>query len=159
MTPGFVLAIEGHGHDTLVVVSGDIDEHADLAPLESLSGRVELDLAGVRRFNSIGARFWVEAMRALSQRAKVEVLDCSRAVVEQLKMVRGFLASATVRSFYAPMRCSSCLLEIDAVFDKQDCVDRNGLASAPCPSCGGDLELDESEEAYLLFIREPTLVG
>jgi len=159
MTASFVLAIEEHDHDTFVVVRGDVDEHADLAPLESLSGHVELDLAGVRRFNSIGARFWIDAMRALSRRAKVEVLDCSRAVVEQLNMVRGFLAAATVRSFHAPMRCPRCDLEVDAVFDKQDCVDRDGLPPTPCPTCGAILELDEIEDAYLLFIREPTIAN
>lgn len=143
---------------TRVTIAGTIDEDADLSPLAQLSGSVELDLAGVRRINSIGIRDWIDAMRALSERCSVSFVRCSRAIVEQLNMIHGFLEHHTVRSFFAPMRCEACDRDVDQLFDRQE-VAKDGLPEVPCPSCGVPMELDEIEDTYLHFIREPTKVS
>jgi hypothetical protein len=141
---------------TRVTITGTVDEHADFAALEAVSGKVEMNLAKIRRFNSVGVRFWIDAMRGLVARGSVTYYDISRAVVEQLNMIRGFLASGAVRSFHAPMRCERCDVELDALFAVDDCRDR--LPEVTCPSCHAPMELDDMEDSYLLFLREPTVV-
>jgi hypothetical protein len=142
-----------------VTIAGLVDEDADLSRLEKLSGKVELNLKGVRRFNSVGTRDWVTAMQHLGKNATVVLVECSPAVIGQLNMISGFLAHGTVRSFYGPMRCPRCGLETSHLFTTRECHDSNGLPEVACPKCKSTMELDELEDSYLLFLREPTLIG
>jgi hypothetical protein len=149
-----VSEVRSVGGVTRVAIVGTIDEDADLTPLARLSGRVELDLAGVRRLNSIGIREWMGAMRELGGRAAITLIRCSRAVVEQLNLIHGFIADSTVASFYAPMRCEPCDQDLDHLFDRAEVERLGGLPPVPCPSCPRPMELDELEQSYLLFVRE-----
>ncbi len=142
---------------TRVTIAGTIDEDSDLAPLARLKGPVEIDLSGVRRLNSVGIREWMDAMRALASRSKVTFVRCSRAIVEQLNMIHGFLGHCTVVSFFAPMRCEPCDRDVDHLFDKRTVAADDGLSEVRC-TCGRVMDLDELEDSYLLFIREPTVV-
>jgi hypothetical protein len=141
-----------------VRVSGLVDEDADLSRLESLTGKVELNLKGVRRFNSVGTRDWVGAMQHLGKNATVVLVECSPAVIGQLNMISGFLAHGTVRSFYGPMRCSVCGHEENHLFTTRECRDSEALPPVTCPKCRSQMDLDELEDSYLLFLREPTLI-
>jgi hypothetical protein len=154
---GLRIEVRPSGDVTKVTIAGTVDERADFSALEPVSGRVELNLAEIRRFNSVGVRFWMDAIRGLVARAtSLSVHECSRAVIDQLNMIRGFLASGAVRSFHAPMRCEGCDLDVDQLFRTDECKD--ALPPVPCPKCGRPLELDDMEDAYLLFLREPTTI-
>lgn len=143
---------------TFVKIAGVVDEDADFGMLEGVQGRVDIDVRGVRRFNSIGIRFWVDAMRGLGKRAVVTFVECPPQVVEQLNMIRGFLGHATVSTFYGPMRCPRCDHGFEQRFTVHECRQLDGLPTVACPKCGRDAELDDLEDNYLLFIREPTIV-
>jgi hypothetical protein len=147
---------EGGTHHVTIV--GSVDEDSDLSVLNHLRGRVELNLRGLRRFNSVGIRFWMDAMRALTERAHVVAIECSRSVIDQMNMIRGFLGGATVRSFYGPMRCERCDVDHDHLFDRKECAELGGLPPVPCPRCGVAMDLDDLEDSFVLFIREPTVV-
>lgn len=142
-----------------VTVAGLVDEDADLSAFDSLTGKVEIDLKGVRRLNSVGTREWVNAMQRLGRSATVVLVECSPAIISQLNMISGFLAHGTVRSFYAPMGCLRCAREVNHLFTTRDCREHDGLPPVACPTCGATMELDEIENSYLLFLREPTLVA
>lgn len=150
---------EPRDRTTVVMIEGDIDEHADLSTLDSISGSVELNLAGVRRFNSMGVRDWIQALRGLSERGSLTCTNCSVAVVVQLNMISGFLCHATVRSFYAPMRCEGCDLHTNHLCLSDDVRAADAIEPPPCATCGAPMELDEPADAYIFFLREPTLVG
>lgn len=141
---------------TSVSISGSIEENADLTALMPLSGTVEINLRGIRRFNSGGVREWINAIRPLSGRAQLLFAECSAPVVHQLNMISGFLGRGRVVSFIGPMRCEACDLDVDHLFEPADCEDL--LPRVPCPRCGRAMELDEAEDQYLLFLREPTSV-
>jgi anti-anti-sigma regulatory factor len=151
------LRIEPHraGDRMLVTMVGSVDESVELGALDALAGPVEIDLSGVRRFNSVGIREWIQAFRTLTARARVTCVACSPTVIHQLNMITGFLGEAQVRSFYAPMLCPACDTSHEQLLDRS-AVD--GFEPAPCPRCRTPLELDEDEEQYLLFLREPTRV-
>ncbi len=153
------LRITRHGQETQVSVSGVIDEAAELSEFSRLSGRVRVDLRGVRRFNSFGCRHWVDVLRGLASRATLVFVACSPAVIDQLNTTYGFLASGTVESFIGAMLCDRCGRDFDHLFDKRECEALDGLPEIRCPSCGGPAELDDDPERYLHFMREPTRAG
>jgi anti-anti-sigma regulatory factor len=153
------LRVSREGQHLTVTISGVVDEHADFSGLAPLTGRVRLDLRGVRRFNSFGCRLWVDALRALSGKANLTFVACSPAVIDQLNGTYGFLGHGTVESFLGTMRCDSCDHEFDHLFDARECAALDGLPPVTCPSCHGHSQLDDNVEQYLLFLREPTQVG
>lgn len=138
---------------------GVIDESSDLSPLTRITGRVEINLRGVRRINSFGARHWMDAVRTLTSNAHVTFVECSTAIIDQLNMIQGFLGHATVRSFCAPMICPHCDEELIQVFDTNECREFGiSLPDVECPTCARVMQLDDMEDQYLLFLREPTVV-
>ncbi len=155
--PAMNIEIRVDADRTQVTVRGVIDEDADFGSLAGLNGRIEFDLSGVRRFNSMGVRNWVDAIRPLSRRANVVFSRCSSPVVFQLNMISGFLGAGRVLSFFGPMRCEPCDLSVDHLFDRDDCEDC--LPPVRCSGCGRDMELDDIEDQYTLFLREPTRVA
>lgn len=148
----------GNGR-THVVISGLVDEQVDLTPIIGLDGVVELNLKGIRRLNSAGVRVWVDALRVLSKRARVEVIEASPAVVDQLNMISGFLGGGTLRSFYGPMVCERCDKESNHLFEASEVRELDRLPPVTCATCKQTLELDDDEDRYIHFLREPTRVG
>ncbi len=142
-----------------VALVGLVDEDAELERLDAVSGKVEINLRRVRRFNSVGTRDWVRTMQRLGERATIGLVECSPAVIGQLNMISGFLGHGTVRSFIGPMLCGRCDHEVEHLFTTRECRDHDGLPPVDCPKCGSPMALDELEDSYLLFLREPTIVG
>lgn len=144
------------GDVTHVTLAGTVDEHSRFDALEGLTGKVQINLKGVRRFNSVGVREWINVIRPLSQRAHLTFVECSPATITQVNMISGFLCGV-IRSFYAPMVCEHCETTADQLLDPSAGSD-DGVPPMPCPKCGRDMVLDEVEDQYLLFLREPTRV-
>ena len=62
-----------------------------------------------------------------------------------------------VRSVFVPYECTKCLREENLLIDVVQ--HRAALAamrppSAPCPECGGAMELADLPERYFLFVRD-----
>jgi len=145
---------------TRITLEGIIDESSDLSPLDDLRGSVEVNMRGVRRINSFGARAWMDAVRQAQDKATLRFVECPPVVIDQLNMILGFLGQGRVESFLAPMVCESCSHEETHKFDARACRDNNGhLVPVDCPRCGSLLELDDLEDQYTLFLREPTFVS
>jgi eukaryotic-like serine/threonine-protein kinase len=140
----------------LVSVGGVIDENADLSPLTQLRApSVQVNMGEVRRINSFGVRSWIEALRKIPQSVALEFVECPPPVIDQCNMVRGFLGHGTPASFYAMMVCESCDEELDKLFSTAECKARGGaLPPTSCPSCGGEMEVDDIEEQYLSFLKD-----
>ena len=137
------------------LVSGVIDENADLSFLESIGDHARLNLKNVRRINSYGVRAWIEAIRSIPKGTTFELIECPPSVVDQINMVAGFAGRGKVVSFYAPMACDHCAYEEDHLFYVADFRNNDGkLPEVLCPRCGHRLEVDDLEEQYLLFARE-----
>ncbi len=147
------------GRGTAATITGVIDENADLTVLTELSGHIEINLRGIRRVNSFGARTWMDAIREVSSRAHLVFIECSPPVIDQLNMIQGFLGHGDVKSFYAPMVCEHCESEALHLFDVAACRERDGgLPPVRCEECGLRMDLDDLEDQYTLFLREPTKV-
>lgn len=139
-------------------LNGVIDEFSDLSFLHHLRGRVVVHLAGVRRINSFGVRLWMDGVRAVPEDVDVTYVEVAVPLVEQMNRVRGFFGRGRVESFVAPLACEACGATTARVFTRQECSaeDPPGLPAAVCEICGeGRLGLDDIEEVYLAFLREP----
>lgn len=157
-TPGKRFEIESREHagKLLLQVSGVIGENADLTLLTGATATdLEIDMQGVRRVNSFGVRAWIDAVRKIPGTTRLVFVHCPPPVIDQCNMVPGFLGHGTIRSFYAPMTCEDCDEQLEQLFDTARCAARGGtLPAVPCPRCGLDMELDDLEDQYLLFLRD-----
>jgi ABC-type transporter Mla MlaB component len=142
--------------EPLVVLTGEIDENADLARLATqIRGPLTLDLKEVRRINSAGVREWVNFMRQIEHVKGVKLARCSMAMVNQLNMIYNFKGAAAVESFFAPYSCDPCDKEVDVLLTVDvHFPDPSQLQppKASCPRCGGALEFDDIPERYFSFI-------
>jgi hypothetical protein len=134
---------------------GVIDESADLSFLEKLAGPTRLNMRGVRRINSYGVRAWIEAVRRVPDVVGLELIECPPSVIDQVNMVAGFTGRGRVVSFLAPMICESCGHEKEQLFQTEDYRREHRLPDVRCPRCGAAMQVDDLEEQYLLFAREP----
>jgi hypothetical protein len=141
----------------VLLVSGVIDENADLSSLSRVRApEVEINLKGVRRINSFGVRAWIDAVRQIPASTRVAFVHCPPPVIDQCNMVSGFLGHGVLESFYAPMTCEECDEQLDQLFETARARELGGnLPPTPCPRCGREMEVDDLEEQYLLFVREP----
>lgn len=137
-------------------LAGVIDENADLAPLAEIRVPAEVNLKDVRRINSFGVRAWIDAIRKVPREVPLVFVECPPPVIDQCNMVTGFLGHGVLKSFYAPMLCEECDEAQNQLFETEVCRKNGGkLPATPCPRCGRDMEVDDLEEQYLLFVREP----
>jgi hypothetical protein len=134
---------------------GIIDESADLSFLERLAGPTRLNMRGVRRINSYGVRSWIEAVRRVPAAVNFELVECPPSVVDQINMVAGFTGRGRVVSFFAPMICERCGHEKEELFQTEDYRRDQRLPAVKCPRCAATMQVDDLEEQYLLFAREP----
>jgi hypothetical protein len=135
-------------------IRGKITGEADLRPVaERLRGPVEVDLSEVYRLNSEGVLVWLAFLRALPEGVRLTLSRCSVAFVEQMNLLVGLARGQEVRSVLAPYLCEGC----GAV--REDEVPVSALLTgalptpAPCPKCGGRMELDVLPDAYFAFAR------
>lgn len=154
MSEALTWSLEEQEHAHRFVMRGEITEEADFSGVVSAAKqRVVLNLAGVQRINSCGVREWIGFLQRLEGKAEtVELELCSPVMVRQLSMIATMRGSAAVTSILVPYFCEECddertlPLELPA-------GERPTLAeTAPCPSCGGQMDLDDTPESYLAFV-------
>lgn len=141
------------------LIEGVLDEQsapilAELAAELTASPSIELDVAGVRRINSLGVRAWIDFMRTLDKRT-VTLLRCSPSFVDQLNMVSDFRGHARISSFLAPYVCeSSGNVFFEELTVGKDVTAGNfaGIDRRSCGECPEPLVFDDLPERYLQFL-------
>jgi hypothetical protein len=139
------------------VLDGVLDESSteSLKTLPAgLGAQVTFDLAGLRRINSLGVRFWIEFMRSMDGH-RVAFRRCAPAFVEQLNAVHAFRGAAKVESVLAPFLCESCgTVQYEELVVGKD-VSNADLAKLPnrnCVQCKTAMIFDDIPERYLQFL-------
>ena len=147
--------VERENEGKTLLLRGVIDENADLGFFTDLHGQIVVNLKAVRRINSYGVRSWIEAIRTVPADARLDFVECPPPVIDQVNMISGFLGPGAVSSFYAPMACTACGHEMDALLDVETCRQAGSrVPPTSCPRCNATMEVDDLEEQYLLFVRE-----
>lgn len=145
------------GNHSYLSLIGVIDENSDFkTEFASLKKTVTLDLAGIDLINSCGVREWVHAVEQFPADIKVEYVNCSPRIVEQINYVANFLGRGKVRSFFAPYFCPKCKKESNVLVDAAEAA-KVKPAKAPsqkCPNCKGPMEFDDIEDEYFSFLEQ-----
>jgi anti-anti-sigma regulatory factor len=145
------------GDATVLAISGEMDDQSTLSQLTAhLSGKVVVDLGGVRFINSVGVREWIIFLHELDERrCKVVLRNCSERMVHQMNMVLEARGTAEVESFQAPYVCDGCGAEhwiTLAVAPHREEFLSFRVPAQTCPDCGGTLQFDDLPNRYLLFL-------
>lgn len=135
------------------VMQGEITEEADFSGVVTAAKeRVVLNLAGVQRINSCGVREWIGFLQRLEGKADVVELElCSPVMVRQLSMIATMRGNAAVTSILVPYFCEACDDERTVPLEMTPGVRLTLAETAPCPECGGEMDLDDTPESYLAF--------
>lgn len=139
----------------LVRLTGTLDEHNQLDEItEKVSGgEVLINLSGVDRINSTGARDWVNWLATLEARGvRPALVACSPAVVRQLNLVKNFAGKAIVKSFQTPYHCVACARDKLLLVNVSE---MRGRATAPpctCDECGKAMALADDSGTYFSFV-------
>ena len=140
-------------------LQGAIDENADYSEI-SFDGieKVIFDFEKLVRLNSTGIQKWIKFFQSIPTDMNIVLQNCSIPVVNQLNIFPNFISAEnlTIESFYGPYYCEECddtysiLLNNPSDFPDQD----NYSAPAKlCPKDNSDLEFDEIEKKYFLFLK------
>lgn len=139
----------------LMKLAGTLDESSDLEGIaeQMATGEVLINLAGVERVSSTGARDWVNWLATLAARGvRPTLVACSPAVVKQLNLVKNFASRAVVKSFQAPYHCAACARDKLLLVNVSE---MRGRATAPpctCDDCGKGMALAEEAGPYFAFV-------
>jgi anti-anti-sigma regulatory factor len=157
MTEKLVTTIEQRRSGArLIRLTGVLDEDNGLGDLIERveAGTALINLSGVERINSSGARDWVHWLASLEAKGiRPLLVACSPAVVAQLNRIDSFAGHAVVKSFLVPYHCTTCDLE------KQLLVNISDMGSAPyeappcvCDECASDMMFVEDPDLYFQFV-------
>jgi ABC-type transporter Mla MlaB component len=146
------------GGAMLVSFSGRMSESFRGSALgRELRGVVVLDLARVERITSYGVREWLQMLAEAEERVDaLYLVRCSEAVSNQLSMIRAFVGSGQIVSFYAPYQCEHCSCLFSALIDcEQDHAEllRSQPPIASCPQCRHETRaLDDDPASAFVFV-------
>lgn len=141
----------------LIKLTGVLDEHNRLGDLMEKvgAGTALINLAGVERINSTGARDWVRWLASIEARGiKPVLIACSPAVVDQLNRTKNFAGNAVVKSFQIPYHCDTC--DLDKLMLVYVADMSQPPAEAPvctCDGCGGPMMFVEDIATYFAFLN------
>jgi anti-anti-sigma regulatory factor len=142
----------------LIKLAGVLDEHNKLRDLMEKvpAGPALINLSGVERINSTGARDWVNWLAGLEARGTKPVLiACSPAVVAQLNRIKNFAGNAVVKSFQVPYHCAACAVDKLHLVHISELDDREGEPpDVSCDSCAAKMQLVEETTTYFAFVAQ-----
>lgn len=154
---GLAWRVERRDGETRLHLEGILTEHADFGRLLSeITGRVAVDLAGVRRMNSVGIRRWMDLVTGFERKGGSFSLErCAPVIVRQLNMIARFEgAHGEVRSVFAPYLCPECETEHLELIELELADGEELEAEILCSECGAVMVFDDLPATYFAFLKE-----
>jgi hypothetical protein len=153
------------GANLHLILNGNIDEDVQFPIIDTTGISVLLvDLKEVKAINSVGIREWLNWIRPLSEKAKIELFNCPKALVFQLNMVEGFLPKGgVVKSFFVPFFCEKCDREENILFTLGKEIEAAGGNYAVkfniqdanlCKEPACEMAMDATEAKYFQFLKK-----
>lgn len=141
----------------LIKLVGVLDEHNQLGELVEKvgTGTALINLAGVERVNSSGARDWVKWLASIEAKGiRPMLIACSPAVVEQLNRIKEFAGNAVVKSFQVPYHCATCAVEKRLLVYVADMGEPpHDAPTCACDGCGASMRFIDETGGYFTFLR------
>lgn len=139
------------GDFTIVTLGGRIAETFKGEELgRRLVGNVILDTRQVDRVTSFGVRAWLAMLDAMDI-DRLYFVRCSEPVLSQMSMIRSFVGSGEIISFFAPYLCDACGNAFQVLYEADE--DRATIEAArpvvvPCPRCQTKCTLDDDPDSF-----------
>jgi hypothetical protein len=147
------------GSDSLVRLSGHIDENADYTKI-SLTGIISItfDMEGISLINSSGLQRWISFIESIPENIKIYLSRCSTRVVNQVNLFPGFLGGKDIGiiSFAAPYYCQNCDCAVNVIVETLTDFKNMDAITPPqrrCEKCHGKLDFDGLPKKYFLFLN------
>lgn len=154
----FNVEVMPQGKRTLIMMSGWLDERAELPEFEEpIAGDLVLDLQAVSLLNSMGVRKWMQWLMGLRVERNVILVNCSPVVVKQINILDGFVNDRTrIATIFVPYFCEDCGFEENKLIDIAKMDPPASVAqvveSYTCPKCAKNMELDMVKSQYFTFL-------
>ena len=148
-----------------LILVGYLDEQTVLPDIEKISKthRLAINFGRVSAILSMGVKTWIHFSMALEKipNLEIEFKNCSKPVVDQINLVKGFLpTNARVSTLFVPIYCETCNRnfkvlrktnnikeEIHQVIPKIEVSDCDEF-----PHCREQFELECNPTSYLKFL-------
>ena len=148
-----------------LVLSGYMNEQTNLPDLNLFEDcqSLVINFRQVKAILSIGIKKWIQFCEKLENlpKLKVEFIDCSKQVIDQINLVEGFLPhNAHVKSLFVPIFCEKCnrtfkihksteniKSEIDAIIKNAEGIDCEFF-----PGCKENFEVEFNTFSFLKFL-------
>lgn len=153
-------------HGLELVLIGYMDEQTVLPKVEKVaqSSRLIINFGRVNAVLSMGVKTWVRFADQLEKypNLRIEFKNCSRQVVDQINLVKGFLTdNATVTSMFIPIFCETCNRTFKVLKKTENITSEihkviAGVEVPDCdkfPGCKESFELECNPTSYLKFIE------
>jgi ABC-type transporter Mla MlaB component len=152
--------------ETRLTLTGSLDEKAAglLASLrnEIKPGPLVIDLAGIAAINSNGVRVWSEFLRFVETKTgkgpgsgkggNVTLTSLSTYFVDYANLLPSICGSSTVESFYFPVACKHCQVQMSVLIGAEGAVAANDVGEHRCGVCGDVLADIVPVPDYLCFL-------
>ena len=149
---------------TVVTLAGAIDEYAKFPPVTG-DQDVIIDFNQVKYIDPTGIKLWLAWIKPISDSRIIEFINCPKAIILQINMVRDFLPkNAVVNSFYLPLYCESCdreqqillAVDFDVVIgeDESVTIERDLSQLMECSNNVCDVKTDVIEKKYFRFLTD-----
>lgn len=151
-----MLGIKIKAIDGMHFLTGQIDEHIDLADLLEEASPLKLNFAGVRHVNSMGVRAFVLWMKRLKDKT-LEFHECTAGVLDMINSIPGTLGTPTdasiVKSILIDYRCTRCKKEETHLFKITYIPDNMPvIPTQSCARCESQAEPTMMLEDYFTYM-------
>lgn len=152
------LSVRLVGSERVVVMTGEIDEHADLLRvIEDGVREVRINLEKVTFINSIGVREWIRMLREGARRGlHIRLERCPEVMIHQMNMIVEAKGNAEIESFFAPYACDVCGYEGSRLIEMKPNLVQLRRLEVPrleCPECSEEMVLNDVPQRFLSFIE------
>ena len=108
----------------------------------------------IPRINSVGVKAWIKYFQsAQAKGTKLNFIECSTAIVEQINLISNFICGGVVESVYVPFACNSARASSWACSRRKISRSLNlQLPELKCTKCGGKAVFDDIPEEYFGFL-------
>lgn len=159
----FRFDVQGTEADPIVRLDGQLLGDTQLPiPLPAELRSVTLDLAGLRRINSMGVRQWdrwMVSIRSANSRALIRLVHVPSFFTDLFNVIHEFVPRPyTVESFFVPYYCETCDKSLEFLIEKDEegkfPQDLHELPDINCEKCGIPMQIDlESDRCFSFLAR------
>ena len=147
------------GDELRISFRGDINDSCE-SELKDLLQKIEapkvcLNLEHIELINSLGARIWLNFVRAVKPLTQdLTYQNCSVAFIECCNIYSKFAKPEAIVSLYVPAECTKCGRNANILCQSKQLLSDNAITPSTCSTCHSLMEPQVALEEYLQCLSE-----